>query len=410
MKVLHLSTFDLYGGAAKAAFRLNKGLREYGIDSLMLVQKKTSDSPFIIGYKHKLWDFIFYISRRIEKLQFLLYLKKKNEIFSINNIPNFFLIKKIKKIDPDIIHLHWINKRFISIKQLKSIFKLNKKIVWTLHDSWLFTGGCHIPHDCEKYIDKCGKCPILRSNSYNDLSRKIWNLKNKILTNIDFTLVTPSNWLKNCAKNSSLLKNKNIVIIQNSIDLNLFKNIDKYSSKNKLNLDKKKKYLLFGAMSATTDKNKGFDLLIESLKYLKNNDNIELLVFGNKIDLNINSKITVKYFGVIDDIEILNYLYSAADVSIIPSRSESFSLVALESLSSGTPVVAFNIGGLQDIIDHKINGYKATPFDVFDLANGIDYCLSNDLTSNIRDKIEKLYSEDVIIQETISLYKGLLNI
>ncbi|WP_135606160.1 glycosyltransferase family 4 protein [Methanococcoides sp. NM1] len=408
MKVLHLCTNDISGGAARATYRLHTGLRKIGIDSWIVVQKKQSDNPYVIGKSSFFWRGIFFVQRQIEKLQVRIYFGRKKEIFSIGNFPNFFLIRTIKIMNPDIINLHWINGTFLSINQLEELSKLNKPIVWTLHDSWAFTGGCHIPHSCKKYENKCGNCPILCSGKELDLSRNIWLNKKRVFDNVNFTVVTPSNWLKGCAENSSLLKNKNVIRIPNSIDLDVFKLLDKRKARKDLGLSDKKKYLLFGAMSATTDKNKGFDLLLKSLVFLKEQPNIELLVFGNNKDFEIKAKMPVRYFGLVREQEKLNQLYSAADVTIVPSRSESFSLVSLESISCNTSVVAFKIGGIPDIIEHKKNGYLANPFDVEDLAKGIEFCLSNNkLGLHKRKKAEKEYALEIQAKMYEDLYQSL---
>lgn len=408
MKVLHLCTRDISGGAARATYRLHTGLRKIGVDSWILVQNKQSDDLYVIGKSNLFWRGIFFVQRQIEKLQLRTYFGRKKEIFSIGCLSNFFLIRTIKKINPDIINLHWINGTFLSINQFEELSKLNKVIVWTLHDSWVFTGGCHIPHSCKKYENKCGNCPILCSGKELDLSRKIWLNKKRVFENVNFTVVTPSKWLKRCAKNSSLLKNKNVIRIPNSIDLDVFKLLDKRKARNDLGLSDKNKYLLFGAMFATSDKNKGFDLLLKCLEFLKEQANIELLVFGNNKDLEIKTKMPVRYFGLVKEQEKLNQLYSAANVMIVPSISENLPNTILESFSCGTPVVAFKIGGIPDIIEHKKNGYLANPFDVEDLAKGMEFCISNDeLGLNSRKKAEKEYALEIQAKRYEELYHSL---
>jgi len=408
MKVLHLCTSDFSGGAAKAAYRLHTGLRKSGLDSWMLVQRKQSNDPYVIGKSGLFWRGIFLIRRKLEKLQLRFYVRRKKETFSVSNLPSFFLIRKIKEISPDIINLHWVNGSFLSVNQIKELSKLNKPIIWTLHDSWAFTGGCHIPHFCKKYEDKCGNCPILCSGKETDLSRNIWLDKENIYDVINFTIVTPSNWLKECAENSSLLKSKSIIRIPNSIDLDIFILYDKKEARNNLGLSDEKKYLLFGAMFATADNNKGFDLLLKSIDYLKWESDVELLVFGNKNELEIKTKIPVRYFGIIREQEKLNQLYSAADVTVVPSRSENFPNTILESFSCGTPVVAFKIGGIPDLIEHKKNGYLAKPFDVEDLARGIEFSLLNPkIEQTTRSKIKKEYSLEIQASNYIMLYQSL---
>lgn len=409
MKILHINTNDLSGGAAIAANRLHNALKQNGIESYMLVQRKQSNDSTILGAKSNLYfRGINYLRNKVDSFPKIFYPNRQKVPWSINWLSNRHIIKKIYQINPDIIHLHWINGGFISLEDIKRISRLNKPIVWTLHDSWAFTGGCHIPHECKKYKKNCGNCPVLCSGKENDLSRQIWLNKKKIFDNIDFIVVTPSNWLKKCAKKSSLLKNKKIIRIPNSIDLDNFKLLNKTKARRDLGLSNKKKYLLFGAMSATTDKNKGFDLFVQSLEFFKDIKNIELLVFGNKKDLEIKTKVPIRCFGRIKNQAKLNQLYSATDVTVVPSRSENFPNTIIESFSCGTPVVAFKIGGIPDIIKHKKNGYLAKPFDVKDLAKGIEFCLSNNkLGKNARKKAEKEYSQDRQAKKYIKLYESL---
>jgi glycosyltransferase involved in cell wall biosynthesis len=414
MRILIINTNESSGGAAKAANRLYKGLRSLGIEAFMLVQKKESNDKFVIGAKNNiLYRAINFLRGELDKMPKLFYPNRKKVPWSVNWLPNLLLFYYIKKINPDIVNLHWINNGFISIGQIGRLKKLNIPIVWTLHDSWVFTGGCHIPYECDKYIKNCGKCSLLESKKGNDLSRRIWLQKNKIYNRINFTVVVPSNWLKKCATKSNLLKNKKIFKISNSINLDEFKVVEKNKARKKLDLNSNKKRILFGAMSATTDKNKGFDLLIRALKRIKNTNNLELLIFGNKEELNINIGFKIRYFGKIEDNAKLNYLYSASDVTVIPSRSESFSLVTAESFSSGTPAVAFEIGGIPDIIDHKKNGYLAKPFDVDDLKRGIEWCIEDEkrnekLSINAREKVAKKYSLEIQANEYKKLFEALL--
>ena len=407
MKVLHLNTNDISGGAARAANRLHNALKQKGIKSYILVQRKQKNDPTIFGAKSNLYfRGVNYLRSKIDHFPKKFYPNRQKVPWSINWVSSPFLIKKIKKINPDIIHLHWINGGFVSIKDIKRISKLNKSIVWTLHDSWAFTGGCHIPHDCKEYEKSCGKCLLLGSYKEYDLSRKNWLRKKNLFSKTKMTIVTPSNWLSKCAKKSSLLKNKNIYVIPNSIDVNKFRLLDKNKLRKELGLSENKKYLLFGAMGATTDKNKGFDLLLKSLKLLKNTENLELIVFGNKNNLKIETKIPIHLFGKIDDTRKLNKLYSVSDVTIVSSRSENLPNIILESFSCGTPVVGFNVGGMPDIINHKKNGYLAKYKNTKDLAKGIEFCLFNKkLGKNAREKAVKEYNQKIQAKNYTSLYK-----
>ncbi len=221
---------------------------------------------------------------------------------------------------------------------------------------WAFTGGCHCSNNCDRFQQDCGNCPQLNRMGENDLSRSILRRKKEAWNGLDITIVTPSNWLAECAKESSLFKNWRIEIIYNGLDLNLFKPINKITACEIWNLPINKKLILFGAMSATSDYNKGFDLLYKGLKQLavKWSGKAELVVFGAGEPENTpDFGLPVHYLGRLHDDVSLALLYSAADVMVVPSRQEAFGQTASESLTCGTPVVSFGSTGLLDIVDNK---------------------------------------------------------
>ena len=167
MKILLLSTCDITGGAARAAFRLHYGLRHIGLQSQMLVQDKKSDGRHVIGPIPIFSKSLGKIRPYLDRLPLKLYPNRKATIFSVEWIPDSIL-SYIDKINPDVIHLHWICGGFIPIRYLR---KIKKPIVWTLHDMWAITGGCHYAGNCERYKESCGRCPQLGSKREKDLSR-----------------------------------------------------------------------------------------------------------------------------------------------------------------------------------------------------------------------------------------------
>ena len=161
-----LSTSDMSGGAAKAAFRLHKGLQKNGISSRMMVQFKESDDHSVIGPVSNPSKAMANLRVSIDLLPLLFYRKRKEPVFHLPWLPDF-LIQKIADYRPDVVHLHWICRGFMNIDTLA---RIKKPIVWTLHDMWPFTGGCHYCGDCEKYKNSCGACPQLGSKRESDLS------------------------------------------------------------------------------------------------------------------------------------------------------------------------------------------------------------------------------------------------
>jgi len=408
MKILLVNTLDNYGGAARACYRLHKALLEEGIDSKMLVQLKTGDDWTVLGPRTDMERSMGKVRSIIEKIPLKKY--NINVTFSLNISPFSPVVKRINEINPDIVHLHWVNDGFLKIENIP---KIKPPIIWTMHDMWLFTGGCHYDEYCDRFKKNCGRCPVLNSNKENDLSRKTWNRKNKAFSKIkNITITTPSQWLTECSKNSTLLKGVKIFTIPNMIDTNVFKPFDKIKARELFGLPINKKLILFGAMS-NTDKRKGLKELKEALYKIKNINDIELVIFGSsppekEIDFGFKSY----YLGRLNDDPSLVALYNAVDIVINASHQENLSNVIMESISCGKPVVAFNIGGNPDMIDHQINGYLAKPFDTDDLANGIRWVLNNpdynELCKNAREKVLNNFDKKIVVKRYIELYKEIL--
>lgn len=407
IKPLLINTYDFSGGAAKACYRLHQGVREKGINSTMLVQEKMSNDPSVLRVNHPLYS---KVRRKIDYLPLYFYINRQKTTYNIQRLPSLLFSLQLKRIPHNIIHLHWVGNGFFSIEQIS---KFKKPIIWTMHDSWVFTGGCHVPYDCKKYEKLCNRCPQLGSNKYNDLSHSIWTRKGKAWVNANLTLVSPSNWLADCARKSQLTKNCRIEVIPNGLDLNTFRFFNKNTAKEKLGISTSKRYILFGASRGNLDSNKGLDFVFSILEQLKAYDSdIELLMFGSftwpkkDVPSNFNN------LGFINDENLLAMIYSAADVMIVPSKSENLPYTIMESMACGTPCVAFNVGGISDLIEHKKNGYLAKPFDQNDLAKGVIYILEQGKQLQIPqyciEKVENSFDIRKVTESYLELYRDIL--
>ena len=209
MKVLIVNTFDIQGGAARAAYRLHRSLLDAGIDSQMLVQKKSNDDYAVIGPTSKIEKALNFLKPHLDQLPVKFYKNKTKTLFSPAWIGSKKIIQKINEIDPDIVHLHWICGGMIKIED---IIKIKAPIVWSLHDMWAFTGGCHYDESCNGFKYRCGNCKVLGSNRKRDLSRKVFKRKEKIFNKRqNIVIVGLSKWLSECSKNSTLLKDKKYI-------------------------------------------------------------------------------------------------------------------------------------------------------------------------------------------------------
>lgn len=239
MKILILSARDLRGGAARAAYRLHQGLLAAQVDSQMLVQNKLSDCNTVLAPKSKIQRGIAAIKPALDQLPLNLYRHRDRtiNIYSSQWLPNN-IVAQIEQINPDVINLHWVNGGFVPIEALS---KLKQPLVWTLHDMWAFTGGCHYSDTCDRYIHSCGACPQLGSDRDWDLSRWNWRRKAKAWHNLNLTVITPSKWLASCAKSSSLLGNFPVQVVANGIDPQVYQPHDPLFARKVFNLPIDKK-------------------------------------------------------------------------------------------------------------------------------------------------------------------------
>lgn len=408
MKVLQVNNSDIAGGAARAAYRLHIGLRKFGIDSSMLTNFKYSDDSSVIAPLTPLEKLKSQLSYSLEYRH--LFLKPKSLFSSaLHSFTN--TVEKINKLNPDIVHLHWVNGGMLRIEDIN---KIKAPIVWSMHDNWLFTGGCHVMYDCKGYLKKCGNCRVLGSSSENDRSSKTLSRKIKVFANNQQILpIALSGWMLERAQESFLLSGRKIANIPNPINVDVYNPFDKSMARKLWNLPQQKKLVLFGAMSATSDENKGYKYLIAAVKQLKETSDIEFIVFGSsKPECDELNDFKTHYVGKLSDDVALKSLYSACDVMVVPSKQENLSNAIMESLACGTPVVAFNVGGNGDLIDHLLNGYLAQPFNTKDLAQGIEWMLNHlnydEVSRNAVIKVKERFSEEVIIPMYIKLYNDIL--
>lgn len=420
MKTLFLSTSDIEGGAARATYWLAKGLRNNGQDISMCVQRKSGNFSWV-WTKNKnnmtkisanLIEISGLVRPKLDTLPLSFYPNRKRKEWSLNLLPNFKLVSAISELKPDIINLHWIGGGFLPISEFRH---LNVPIVWSLYDMWPFTGGCHYDDSCGRFVNSCGHCPQLDSH-HSDISSSIIAMKKKYWQDIPMTIVSPSTWLAGEAQRSNLFRNLRVKIIPHGTDLNLFKPIDKDFAKDILGLPTNRRYVLFGAMGGTSDSRKGYQFLEPALKRLAQMpgfEDLSLLVFGsNEPAVLPKFNFSIHYVGRLHDDVSLAVLYSAANVTVTPSMQEAFGMTASESMACGTPVVAFGASGPLDVIDHQINGYLATPYEVEDLANGIawvlDYSRSKSLGIAARKKCEDKFDLRIVAEQYSILYDELV--
>ncbi|MGF1539613.1 MAG: glycosyltransferase family 4 protein [Pleurocapsa sp.] len=416
MNILILSTDDLKGGAARSAYRLHQGLQQINLNSKMLVQTKNSSDRNVIGsnVNSGIGSAVTGLRLTLDQLPLKFHSQKKKTAYSVQWLPDR-LAGKVAQIAPDILNLHWLCNGYL---QIETLAKFKQPIVWTLHDMWAFTGGCRYNQDCDRYKFACGSCPQLGSKRESDLSRWIWQRKAKAWQNLDLTIVTPSKWLAESVKASSLFQHRRVEVIPYGLDLNQYRPIDQKLARELLNLPQDKQLLLFLSLQATSDRRKGFHLLQPALAQLSQSqgqDQLELIIVGaSQPDNPTELGFKAHYLGTLKDDLTLALVYSAADLFIAPSVQDNLPNTVMEAIACGTPCVAFNIGGMPDLIDHQKTGYLAQPYQTEDLAQGIMWILDNQarqqqLSDQARQKAEQEFPLDLQASRYQSLFQELLN-
>lgn len=413
MKCLSLSTFEQQGGAARAAHSLHRQLINTGVDSHMLVQSRSSKDKRIIGGEGMWSRMVGTLRPYLDGFPLLLYRSRLSPPWSLAWLSNN-LDTHIADVSPELIHIHGVGHGFLSLKDIGS---LPGPLIWTLHDSWVFTGGCHLPGACDRYKIDCGNCPQLNVRHEHDLSRWEWLRKADLWPDLDVTFVAPSRWLAQCARSSSLLNSKKIEIIPNGIDTLRFIPGDRSRAREVLGISQEGQVLLYGASQFTRDSNKGFEFLRNALSLFLGSSklkNLTVVLFGDQRyhDTEIGG-IPVRSFGTIVRDEELVLFYQAADIFVLPSLQENLPYTVMEAMACGTPCVAFDVGGVEDLISHCENGFVATAANEHELADGVAWMLEDtdrcaSLGHEARKTIESGFAIDRVAERYLKLYNRVL--
>ncbi|MDR1517920.1 MAG: glycosyltransferase [Dysgonamonadaceae bacterium] len=406
MKVLIVSTSDVQGGAAIAAYRLMQALNANGVDSKMMVcRKKTSDKRVVgIGSKRKTdWKFYaerwFIFRKNAFSRKHLFDVSTANTGYSIVDTPQFR--------EADVIHLHWINQGMLSLTAIGQILKSGKKVVWTMHDMWTITGICHHTQVHGEHLSTFNSCPYF-GKRLDKLSHLVFDEKQRVYASGNVSFVACSQWLEKLAAVSPLTQGQQVVSIPNPIDTQQYSPANKDEVRERLKLAKDKKYILYAA-AKVSDKRKGLDYLLAADKILsKMKQDIVFLIAGaegEKVSTALISKST--HLGYVPFDKMTDY-YRAADIFLTPSLFENLPNTIMEAMACGTPCVGFDVGGIPEMIDHKKNGYVCQYQDAEALAKGILWTLFEAdyrvLSINAREKVLLNYSQEIVSGKYLKIY------
>jgi glycosyltransferase involved in cell wall biosynthesis len=419
-----LNYTDSGGGAAIAAFRLFRALREYGVDAdLGVIEKKSTEaSVFSLkkenAYKPyriiRIFKTFFIKTKSYLRRRLGMEFKTSNLILHSENRKTLIDIDYINNSEYDLVHLHWINSNVISIEDIKTI---KKPIIWTMHDSWVFCGAEHHPNILEndnRYITGYTRANKPKTTAGTDICRKTWQRKRKAWENCRFHFISPSNFEKDALGKSALFRHPECEVIPNIVPDAIFRPLDKKALREIYQIPAHKKVLGFGAVSMQGNEKsiKGECLLLKALQMINNTDDYHCVIMGNTDSLFVDTiKIPVFATGFINNPYILASLYNICDIFVCPSILENLPNVCLESLFCGVPVVAFRTGGIPDVVEHEKTGYLAEPFDTEDLYRGILYCIENhaELSRNSLRRASTDFNAETVVKKHIQLYEKVLS-
>lgn len=414
MKVWHLSTEDNSGGASRAAYRLHQAMLREQMDCTMRVLTHQTANSRVLGgrpprtvlqkvrakFEQKAWDFS---TRKWHT---------DNPILHSFGRVSADIVNEINNSDAEVLNLHWISK----LLSIDDIGKISKPMVWTLHDMWPLCGAEHHTPNVPEARFRAGYLATNRSNTERgpDLNRQAWEAKQRAWADKKFVMIAPSRWMENCIDQSLLFANKKISthVIPNPLDTEfVWRPIPKILARRTLGLDENKIYLLAGSAGGMAHL-KGEDLLPKLLGRLESlaPGVIELVVFGkDRPNPHEQWPCKVHWMGSIGDDAVMATLYSAVDVMLVPSRQDNLPNTAVEAHACGTPVAAFHLGGLPDIVEHAKTGWLAPPFDLENLATGILWLVQDadrrvSLAESARALALSRFSSTAIVRQYCNAY------
>jgi glycosyltransferase involved in cell wall biosynthesis len=379
VRVTQICTTAVNGGAAKAAHRLHRALAKEEVESRMLVAQRCNADEDTVEYNPvkpvpaAIGRAFFRLNRRWHRPRF----RKAGAYFT----PEWTLTgwRLASQLPPcHLVNLHWV----ADLLDYRTLPQLTERVpvVWTFHDMNAFTGGCHYSGTCERYAQQCGACPQLRTSSgENDMTRRIWNRKQRIFARISserFTIVCPSRWLAGEASRSTLCQRFDTRIIPNGIDPHDYYPVEQTDARRRFNLPAGARIVLFVA-EQIEDRRKGFRFLLKALDAIRAIPGLLLVTLGRG-DTSILSGPLFRHLGPVHDIESLRSAYSAADVFAIPSLQDNLPNTVLESMACGTPVAGFDAGGVGEAVIDGQTGLLA--------ATGDDTAFAINLRSILEDE------------------------
>ena len=400
MNVLHINKSAATGGAAIAANRLHTGLLADGIESRFLVGTAEIEGDRVASI-HPHW-----LDSQLYRFAY------REGLNDVNFVSTFKISKHPFFRAADVVNFHNLHAGYFNYLALSNLTK-KRPAVLTLHDMWSFTGHCAYSFECDRWKIGCGQCPNLDTypRVAKDNTRLALQLKKWIYQRANLRIVTLSNWLTAQVK-QSVLAHLPIHHIPNGIDPDIYKPLDAAKSRAELGIPLEKQVLMCAAINLKEGR-KGSDLLVSALNKLPSSvrEKTVLVVLGSSGGQMAELiEMDVVELGFISDDRQKVMAYSSADLFVFSSRADNLPLVLQESMACGTPMVAFDVGGVPDLVRPGITGYLAAPQEVEALTRGIEQLLDNEsllknMAENCRQIVLQEYSIELQVSRYVQLYK-----
>jgi glycosyltransferase involved in cell wall biosynthesis len=419
MKIVHLSKNDLSGGAARAANRQHTALQRAGHDSVMVVASRSSDDPSVVAFE-KPMDAVSLVRRGVRQVwidrDFKPYRASRPrgyELFSDERSSySSTLLNQIPACE--IINLHWIP-GFVDYEAFFTRVPQSTPVVWTLHDLNPLTGGCHYDLGCDRFVARCGACPQLGSTDASDLSRKIWQRKERLFSRVPTSrlhFVASSRWLAQEVRRSPIFCRFPSTIIPYGLDLEEFSPRPRGTVRDLLGIPHDARVLLFVAEDVD-NKRKGFEFLLKAIGRCANKIPGLLLLSVGRNKPEVHSATPWMHIGTVNNDRFLSMVYSAADLFAICSVQEAFGYTLLEAMACGVPAVGYGVGGILDMVRNGVNGFTVALPDVGALADAITDLLNDrvrctEMGANARRIAAEEYSLELQARRYVELYASLV--
>lgn len=407
LRVLLVAVKDLAGGAHRSAFRLHKALRAAGVDSIMAVREKASSDTHVyqvsaaeMGWPRRGRGFIDRLPASC--------LVNKDEPISLG-LQSMHLDRVIDRLKPDVVHLHWVNGGMVGIA---AAAKAKRPVIWTLHDMWAFTGGCHYAGPCTEFRASCGSCPkvkpwpVVRSVSHWVHARKL-----RLWGGQRLNAIAPSQWMATAARESSLFSNADVREIKYCFDPAVFRSDGRVAARQRLGLPAEKPCVLFVNASQPRKGAAMIARIMEEMSQMPAWKESEFLFAGGLPRGLQGDEPRVRLLPATHDEGVMAEYFAAADLFVMPSLEDNLPNVIIESLACGTPVAAFAVGGIPEMITEGQNGCLSAECTVAGMAQAIARLERTMLRSRseIAADARTAYSQAEVSRQHVAFYRDVVH-